>query len=1056
VQVRPDRFQARLLGNCILAGGVGLFALACGTRDRVTEPDVPDPSFALSVSSSNFQQCANGDNGGVSCVYVNGVLNDSKSLYRESDVIAERFVLPGLTVGHTYRLVFDYGWEKAINPGHMNYDFVAGWNTTLGVLANPCGDPLGNPAADIRGVCNTDHTIKATHTGANAALQIIPDAIFTTNAPLGLGTELQAAIDRFQTTNGAGAVRFDILGGSFPAGAFDNVTYTVNGDDVTGRFTVRFVAGQTTAMLLWGGHFADSRDYRVALWDDDKNAATPQHTGNLTGAAGQSGAPFHYTQQYLKDLISGDSTGIGSLSNNVQGSVLEPLPKASIGITPSATNGIGEAHTFTVTLLKDLDDGAGPIPAAGEHVDVTLAPAGGAVVQLNAASSTCDNAGANTNASGQCTMVFTSNAAGTVTGTATATLSLSGTSVTVSTDGSGDNTSPALKTFVAGTLRWLKHDGSNQLLGGAVFTVCRTHVWNSSLNGGAGGYTDITPDVCVDVTDNVSGTDNTNASPADRDGTGGEFELGGLILGKYTVQEKTAPAGYTLDSHSENAELSTTTASVTIATAFVNIAPPLLSITKTPDLATDAGGTVHPGDQASFTITVSNSAAAGPANGVTMTDTLRAGLTWTDNKAECSIASGTTIVTCTIGSLAPGASFSVIVTTTIPAGFTQVPPSPAGTALEIDGNLVDDAAAGKDWGSLPGTVFSCSSNPKIGCDIDRPTGRHDNSFGQGTKEDAPVPKIVSGSIPNNKSDLLRFYVATERFATTNYLYLAWSRVQEPSGTTNMDFELNQSSTTSGNGVTPVRTAGDILVRYDLAQGGTVPVLGFQRWLTSGGSVLCEASNATPCWGKFQALSADVQGAINSAPVSEPIANTTLSARTFGEASINLEAAGIFSAGVCQNFASAYLKSRSSASFTSEIKDFIAPIPVNITNCAPVTLNNRAWASATNFAPTGGNLGDGISDTGKIEVTDETSASLNVDRTSLRLALASSGDGVTTGTVVAQANHPKRLEWPLVVAATDERPLAILTTAGRLGARAGPVPTSPLRRPRPEAISTVVT
>ena len=33
------------------------------------------------------------------------------------------------------------------------------------------------------------------------------------------------------------------------------------------------------------------------------------------------------------------------------------------------------------------------------------------------------------------------------------------------------------------------------------------------------------------------------------------------------------------------------------------------------------------------------------------------------------------------------------------------------------------------------------------------------SFGQGTKEDTPVPSPTSGSIPGNKSDLTRFYVA---------------------------------------------------------------------------------------------------------------------------------------------------------------------------------------------------------------------------------------------------------------------------------------------------------
>ncbi len=38
----------------------------------------------------------------------------------------------------------------------------------------------------------------------------------------------------------------------------------------------------------------------------------------------------------------------------------------------------------------------------------------------------------------------------------------------------------------------------------------------------------------------------------------------------------------------------------------------------------------------------------------------------------------------------------------------------------------------------------------------------------------------------------------------------------------MDFEFNQSSVISTNGVTPVRTAGDVLIQYDLAKGGTNP------------------------------------------------------------------------------------------------------------------------------------------------------------------------------------------------------------------------------------------
>jgi uncharacterized surface anchored protein len=71
---------------------------------------------------------------------------------------------------------------------------------------------------------------------------------------------------------------------------------------------------------------------------------------------------------------------------------------------------------------------------------------------------------------------------------------------------------------------------------------------------------------------------------------------------------------------------------------------------------------------------------------------------------------------------------------------------------------------------------------------------------------------------------------------------------------------------------------------------------------------------------------------------------------FGEAAINLSKAGpggtsIFPTGQCVNFASAYLKSRSSASFTAELKDFIAPANANITNCGGINVHKTDGTNA---------------------------------------------------------------------------------------------------------------
>jgi hypothetical protein len=59
--------------------------------------------------------------------------------------------------------------------------------------------------------------------------------------------------------------------------------------------------------------------------------------------------------------------------------------------------------------------------------------------------------------------------------------------------------------------------------------------------------------------------------------------------------------------------------------------------------------------------------------------------------------------------------------------------------------------------------------------------------------------------------------------------------------------------------------------------------------------------------------------------------------TFGEVGVDLSDSGIFSSNVCAHFGSAFLKSRSSASFTAEMKDFIAPVNINISNCGNIII-----------------------------------------------------------------------------------------------------------------------
>ena len=271
-----------------------------------------------------------------------------------------------------------------------------------------------------------------------------------------------------------------------------------------------------------------------------------------------------------------------------------------------------------------------------------------------------------------------------------------------------------------------------------------------------------------------------------------------------------------------------------------------------------------------------------------------------------------------------------------------------GTTESCSGPLSGSTFAGGDGNLLTSpTTFGTTDWQNVSGlhkGIDLASGTGDNAFGQGTKEDDANVTTVSGSIPPNKSDLSRFYEASEFANHSNYLYLAWERTNVL-GSANMDFEINQA-TTPNLGVagphTINRTAGDLLVTFDFTNGGGRPTLGLLFWVTSGSTDQCFSSNSLPCWGNRLVLnSTNSIGAVNNLDaVTDPIAPDaprSLSALTFGEAAINLTAAGVFPAGTCEAFGSAFLKSRASASFPAEVKDFIAPIPVNISNCGEIKI-----------------------------------------------------------------------------------------------------------------------
>jgi hypothetical protein len=203
----------------------------------------------------------------------------------------------------------------------------------------------------------------------------------------------------------------------------------------------------------------------------------------------------------------------------------------------------------------------------------------------------------------------------------------------------------------------------------------------------------------------------------------------------------------------------------------------------------------------------------------------------------------------------------------------------------------------------------------------------------------------------------------------------------------MDFELNRlqcgpaptytncaDNTPSGGKtpihITPLRSQGDVMITYLLANGGTNPTILVRIW---------NGNSTSGSWGAATTITG-AKSSINTSAITA--ANSyigALSPFTFGEASI--DSAALFGSGSgCRSFGSAYLRSRASDTDTTAGKDFIAPEPISLTNCGSVVVaktDNAATpallAGATFRITPGAQAADGTIATFST-LTDESTAS----------------------------------------------------------------------------------
>ena len=215
----------------------------------------------------------------------------------------------------------------------------------------------------------------------------------------------------------------------------------------------------------------------------------------------------------------------------------------------------------------------------------------------------------------------------------------------------------------------------------------------------------------------------------------------------------------------------------------------------------------------------------------------------------------------------------------------------------------------------------------------------DTAFVGGTKELDPGQwsfDTSAGGVTPDKSNIRAAWYSTEHTAAGNFLYFAFQR-EATTGATFLGFELNQLATTFVNdvgAVVPCRITGDALLSYEVdpsEAAGVVVVL--YRWTATVTDPVSGCSESGVFDLGTPIAATDGQGHINyQGDISNvlPGAPATLTDGQFGEGAVNFTRVMGDS---CTRYVQIQLHSRTSASISSALVDFVSPVPVDVGGCA---------------------------------------------------------------------------------------------------------------------------
>src|SRR3954462_1447918 len=401
---------------------------------------------------------------GVSLHRATGDANVGDSADAHKDWVNARIsIAPSATneVGHAH--TFTVTLEKDVGAG-----FVAAAGETVTVTCTASNGATPTPAGPFTGTTDAaGHftvTVNSPTTGkdtCHAASTLTINGVTITVETNGQNGNSGDAVKTWVDAN----IQLTPATTTNPVGTNHTLHCHINVNDGSGGPFVNAPAGTVCTVAILSGPGTPAT----------QNCSTVGTTGSCDAVI-TSATPGTTTLQASTDVAVGGVTlhrATGDANVGDGPNAVKNWASARISIAPTATNEVGHAHTFTVTLQKDV--GAGFVAAAGETVTVTCTASNGA---------TPTPAGpftGTTNASGQFQVTVNSPLPGKDTCHAASTLTIDGATITVETNGQNGNSGDAVKTWVDANIQLTPATATNPV--GTNHTL-HCHI---NVNDGSGG-----------------------------------------------------------------------------------------------------------------------------------------------------------------------------------------------------------------------------------------------------------------------------------------------------------------------------------------------------------------------------------------------------------------------------------------------------------------------------------------------------------------------------------------------------------------------------------------